>query len=236
MNFTRSLLLIFTMFASLTSCGQEQSTSWEFLKKYPKEDVLYFRDIAFGNTNRIVKWEGDIRIQIVGYCTENDSADLRSCIEELKQIFTDREVHLVDDAGDTFVRFTKNEGQFNPFVELGKPIPAGFTNTSLNFLGQLTRSSIFIRWNLEALNKRETLRHELCHAVGLLSHCQRPFKTPHLLGVTNYDFEQILDGNPEPFTKFPEADRNAIKILYEPLLLEGTSKKEFNMALKKLGY
>lgn len=223
------------LLVSLTGCGQPPA-SWQFLKEYPKEDVLYFRDIAFGRSDEITRWNGDIKIQIIGDRTFQDSIDLEQAIEELREFLTNRKISIVNRMGNAFINFPMNDEKFTSYLEPDKPIPRGFTNTILDPFGNLIMARVFINPSLKGLNRKQTLRHELCHAMGLSNHSLKVFKEPHLLGVTGYDFDDIVVDNPTPFTKFPEADRNAIRILYNPSLPEGTSKSEFNLALKKLGY
>ena len=82
--------------------------------------------------------------------------------------------------------------------------------------------------------KYEVLRHEFCHALGLMSHSYKVFSSENLLGKTIFSDEKAYEKSIHT-QKIPILDKMAIQFLYNRVLSLNYSKKEFDLDyLKKI--
>ena len=209
-------------------------SSEEFLTRYSKNELLYFRDIGFGYPDKIKRWNQPIRVTIARPYTTVDQAEVKEVIRELSTIRGLPAITLVGHSGNLTVHFPTSIDDFNsnrnndPRTE-----PLGYTTPVMSFSNHVKSVHLFISPIADERSKKRILRHEFCHALGLWGHSKRSFPGPHLLGITNYESIAAYEIASEQQVTMSEADRKALQLLYESDMPNHLGQATFDDYLKK---
>lgn len=223
-----SLMFVFAalIFIIFRSNIRLQSTS--FLKKYTAEELKYFGEVGFGDSDRLTKWNKKIQVQILPPFQKADSLEVDKIIDEIRPLIGKIDIVWAREKGNVLINFPRTAEEFNSHrpADLYQE-PKGYASATLHLNGNLRKVDIYIMPYLNGKGKWETLRHELCHAVGLMGHSKRRFQEPHLLGVTVFTSFDVYENDLDLPSSLPEAERRAIQLLYEDSLPPNLSRKKF---------
>ena len=209
-----------------------QSTG--FLKKYTVEEITYFSEVGFGDSDRLMKWNKEIQVQILPPFQKADSIEVDKIVDELKPLVRKVKIVLVKEKGNFLVHFPRTAKEFNSYRQVdSRQEPRGFASPNLDLQGNLRKVEIYIMPYLNGKGRGETLRHEFCHAMGLMGHSKRSFEEPHLLGITVYNNFDVYESDLDSPASLPEAERRAIKLLYDDHLPVNLSRSKFLEAIGK---
>jgi len=229
-----TLVLVFAglIFVILRNNVNLQSAS--FLKKYTTEELSYFSEVGFGDSDRLTKWDKTIQVQILPPCQKADSIEIDKILDELRPLVGKTDIVWVKEQGNLIVNFPGTAEEFNSHRSSDiRQEPKGYASPNLDFKGNLRKVEIYIMPYLNGKGRWETLRHEFCHAMGLMGHSKRTFQEPHLLGITVFTNFDVYETDLDLPSSLPDADQRAIKLLYEDSLPPNLLRKKFIEAIGK---
>lgn len=168
MTFMKSFLFSLFLFLSLFSFSQTQ----EQIKSY-------FNEVAYGSdemtdikTNKITKWNKDIKMYLDGTYTNQDLINVKSLISELNTLIGNLKITIVKNKSEanSIVYF----GDFNMFNSkyLYNQSPYMYCNGYCLIYGFddsiiITEVKIFIRNDTTPLDKKHAIIEEITQSLGL---------------------------------------------------------------------
>ncbi|MCF2446514.1 hypothetical protein L0657_21335 [Dyadobacter sp. CY345] len=198
------------------------------MKKYTSEELSYFSEVGFGDSDRLTKWNKKIEVQILPPFQKADSLEVDKIIDELRPLIGKTDIVWVKEKGNVLINFPRTAEEFNSHITADlHQEPKGYASSNLDLNGNLRKVDIYIIPHLNGKGRWETLRHELCHAVGLMGHSKRRFQQPHLLGITAFNSYDVYETDLDLPSSLPAAERRAIALLYEDSLPPNLARKNF---------
>lgn len=164
----KTFLLSLFLFLSLFSVSQTQ-----------QEIQSYFNEVAYGsdemkgdNTNKITKWDKDIKMYLDGYYTNQDLINVKSLITELNTLIGNIKITIVKNKSEanSIVYF----GDFNTFNSkyLYNQLQYVYCNgycLIYSYSGSIIIDNvkIFIRNDVSSLDKKHAIIEEITQSLGL---------------------------------------------------------------------
>lgn len=191
---------------------------------YTKTELKYFEEVAFRG-DRLYRWRQPIRVSIAGDQAKFASPQLAEIIEEIAPLLDGTAISN-SEGGNFVIHYSPTLEEYTNNYAPGGRLPLGyakpkFTSTEIVFV------EIYLHPLLLPAKKIEVLKHEICHALGLLQHATTPYLEENLLGTPVRNTNQTID-----HPSFSRLDRAAIRLLYDQRLRPNLSKKDF---LRKTG-
>jgi hypothetical protein len=164
----KTFLLSLFLFLSLVSVSQTQ----EQIKSYFNE-VAYGSDEMKGDkTNKITKWDKDIKMFLDGYYTNQDLMNVKSLLSELNTLIGNIKITIVKNKSEanSIVFF----GDFNTFNSKYLYNQLQYVNCNgycliYSYSGSIIIDNvkIFIRNDVSSLDKKHAIIEEITQSLGL---------------------------------------------------------------------
>ncbi len=200
------------------------------------EQISYFSETAFYNNSWLSRWEKPIKIQCIGDYSSTDIKKINAIIQEVRPVLGGLPIQIVNDDGDLLIHFESDLFHFDDAnIFKGEQVPFGYMKPTLNAQHSFLSADIYIHPLLTGNKKYEVLRHEFCHALGLMSHANKAFKTKNLLGKIIFSSEADYK-NWKNSQNIPILDLQAIKLLYQEHLPLNYSKQDFDRAYRNASF
>jgi hypothetical protein len=164
----KTFLLSLFLFLSLVSVSQTQ-----------QEIKSYFNEVAYGSdemkdskTNKITKWDKDIKMYLDGYYTNQDLINVKSLISELNTLIGNIKITIVKNKSEanSIVFF----GDFNTFNSKYLYNQLQYVNCNgycliYSYSGSIIIDNvkIFIRNDVSSLDKKHAIIEEITQSLGL---------------------------------------------------------------------
>ena len=199
-------------------------------RKYTPEEISYFMEIALGaefsendfseNSNIIRKWQGDLRIKVIGSPTSEDLKTLRTVINQINNLASGIELKIVDDRPNVKIHFVP-VSEFSRYEPNYQPGNYGYAWTNCNENNIIYSANILI--TTTGVNQKERshlIREELTQSLGLLK--------------DSYKYENSIFYQPWTDTyEYSQLDKTVIQILYRPEIRPGMTKSQVMNFLKR---
>ena len=78
-----------------------------FLKKYTNEELSYFSEVGFGDSDRLTKWNKTIQVQILPPFQKADSIEVEKIIDELRPLIGKTDIVWVREKGNVIINFPR---------------------------------------------------------------------------------------------------------------------------------
>ncbi|MRG44824.1 hypothetical protein GFS24_06845 [Chitinophaga sp. SYP-B3965] len=185
-------------------------------KPYQRDEMKYFLEIAPENGKVIIKWNKDIKVQILPGASPKDSAHVKAIIQELIPILGKIKISLVPANGNLTVNFVKSEEEYKKMANgiFDEGSPKGYAQPDFNkFRTRIESVAIVISPLAMGVVRGEVIRHEFGHALGFWEHSKSFYNEPNLMGRKSFkDIESAMKWRDSPH--FTRLDKGALAILY----------------------
>jgi hypothetical protein len=182
--------------------------------------IDYFVEVAlsseYGSNNTILKWQDELRIQVLGTPTEQDLQTLKTVTQELTQL-TGLSIAMVDQSPNIEIHFAPI-AEFAQIEPNYKPGNEGFFWTWYEN-GVIDRAKILINSQQTESVRSHLLREELTQTLGLMNDSRRNPDSIFYQGWT------------ETHT-FSATDQAVIQMLYQPTIRPSMTQAEATQALQ----
>lgn len=191
------------------------------------QQIDYFLEIAigseFGQSNSVVrKWQGEIRIQVLGNPTPEDIKTLLNVINEVN-FLAEGSIYLrFDEYNPNLKIYFVPEQQFAQYESNYQPVNYGFFWTYWNQNQVITRANILI--STEDVTQKERshlIREELTQSLGLMRDSYRYENSIFYQGWTDV-------------SEYSQMDKILIQTLYRPQIQPGMSREQVRQILRRL--
>lgn len=198
--------------------NQQSQQAYLPKRKYTPQEINYFLDIALGteyseSSNIIKKWEGDLRIKVIGSPTSQDMDTLRTVISEINNLTSGINLKIVDSKPNVKIHFVP-VSEFKRYEPNYQPGNDGYAWVNWNQNNVIYSSNILI--TTTGINQKERshlIREELTQSLGLLK--------------DSYKYKNSIFYQPWTDTnKYSQLDKTLIQMLYRPEIRPGMSKSE----------
>jgi hypothetical protein len=183
------------------------------------EAIDYFLEVAlgseYGSSSSILKWQDELRIQVLGAPTEQDLQTLKTVTQELHQL-TGLPITLVDQSPNVEIHFAPMS-EFAQIEPNYKPRNEGFFWTWYAN-GVIDRAKILINSQQTESVRSHLLREELTQALGLMNDSRHHPDSIFYQGWTETHV-------------FNPTDQAVIQMLYQPSIRPSMTKTEALQAL-----
>ncbi len=191
---------------------------------YTRDELRYFEEVAFRN-ERLYRWRKPIGISTQGSDPVVDPV-LDQVIREVQPLLGDLGIRQTEQ-GNLIIHHPATVAAYADRYTQTGPLPLGYAVP--RFSGtELTHVDIFIHPLLIPSKRTQVLKHEICHALGLLQHTTTLYPDGGLLGPPSATGNDPKPGQP----LLSRLDRAAIRLLYDSRLRHDLSRKDF---LRKTG-
>jgi len=188
----------------------------------------YFLDVAFYN-DQIIKWSGPIYVEVRGTLNSKQSAMIDSLVSITKTAIGKDKIARVPVAGNFVIHFTKTLKEYQAmYTEDLFDVPLGYAKTFQYADKSIRETHIFLHPSLLKEKQNQVLKHEWCHALGLLSHTRTPFAEENMLSASLYT--TVKPGT----AALPALDREALRYLYNKGIFSGNNRSEVIQKLNLL--
>lgn len=211
----------------LLSCTSPDTFEIEHLtRKYSDDALSLFSESGFVN-ERVLKWNNNIKISSTGSSTNNDLNNLDSLIEEFEPLLNGLTITRVKEHGNIEFNFTTD------FVEEGHIMALGKTTRKVKTFskGEMTKANVYINPAISESSRKETMRHEFMHALGLTH--SATIENTILSDRTVYKSIEELEKS-MLYEKISGLDEALVRMLYEDSIPFGLKKSEFKKQLERL--
>ena len=196
---------------------------------FDREVVHYFGETAFYKNAWLSRWEKPILVEFTGNYSSVDHDKVLQLIDEIRPELGNIPIQFVKANGNFIIHFEDNLSNFeNNIAFKNDKVPFGFMRPTLNKRHEFLKADLYIHPSLVNQKKYQVLRHEFCHALGLMSHSYKVFSSENLLGKTIFSDEKAYEKSLHA-QKIPILDKMAIQFLYKRVLSLDYSKKEFEL-------
>jgi len=184
---------------------------------YSQQDIDYFSEIAFGMDygsadTRLTKWNGDIRVKVIGSPTDEDMKMINYTLSELNNDLNGITINLNSNNPNMEIYFIP-PSEFTKYIPNYVPGNEGFMYIWWNSNKEIYKSKILISTCSTQTDRSHLIIHEITQSMGL----GRDSRT--------YP-ESIFNELPSQTTKYAEIDKTMIKMLYQKILKAGMSEEE----------
>ncbi len=187
-------------------------------KTYTPEEINYFLEIALGteysaSSSIIRKWQGDMRIKVIGSPTSEDLKTLGTVINEINNLTSDINLKIVESKPNVKIHFVP-VSEFKRYEPNYQPGNDGYAWINWNQNNVIYSSNILIATS--GINQKERshlIREELTQSLGLM---RDSFKYKNSIF-----YQPWTDTN-----QYSQLDKTVIQILYRPEIRPGMNKLE----------
>jgi hypothetical protein len=199
----KTFLLSLFLFLSLVSVSQTQ----EQIKSY-------FNEVAYGSdqmkdskTNKITKWDKEIKMYVEGDYTTQDLIEIKNIVSELNTLLIGIKITIIKNKleSNSIVYF----GDFNTFNKKYLNSSAGYVNCNgyCSIFGFdnsiiIDNVKIFIKSDVSLLDKKHAIIEEITQSLGLANDSWKYPDSIFYEGYTTTD-------------KLSKIDKEVIKMLYK---------------------
>lgn len=186
---------------------------------FARDELQYFEEVAFRN-DRLYRWRQPIVVSQDGSAPRQSSLMLNQMIHEVQPLLGDLSITINSAEGNLIIHHPARVADYASRYPEAGPLPLGYAIPRLSD-SEITHVDIYLHPLLLADKKEEVLKHEICHALGLLQHSTTPYPEYNLLGI-----RALVKGkNSYPF--FSRLDKAALRLLYDKRLRPNFSKRDF---------
>ncbi|MEM7716704.1 MAG: DUF2927 domain-containing protein [Cyanobacteria bacterium P01_A01_bin.68] len=207
--------------------GSNQKSQQAYLPKrrYTTEEIDYFQEIAFGaeystNSSIIRKWQGDLRIKVIGKPTSEDFKTLKTVINEINNLTSGINLKIVDNKPNVKIHFVP-VSEFKRYEPNYQPGNDGYAWVNWNQNNIIYSANILV--TTTGINQKERshlIREELTQSLGLLK--------------DSYKHQNSIFYQPwTDINQYSQLDKTLIQILYQPEILPGMTKSQVASFLKR---
>lgn len=194
-------------------------------RRYTAEEINYFMEIALGaefstSSSIIRKWEGDLRIKIIGSPTSEDLNTLKTVINEINHLVSNINLKIVDNQPNVKIHFIP-VSQFQRYEPNYRPGNYGYAWIKWKQNNIINSANILITTTGVSQKERSHLiREELTQSLGLLK--------------DSYQYKNSIFYQPWTDTnQYSQLDKKIIQMLYQPEIRPGMTKSQVISSLKK---
>lgn len=197
---------------------QKSQQAYLVPRRYTPEEINYFLEIALGaefstNSNIIRKWEGDLRIKVIGSPTPEDLKTLRTVINEINNLVSGVSLKIVDNEANVKIHFV-SVSQFQRYEPNYQPGNYGYAWTKWNQNNTINSANILIaKTGVNQKERSHLIREELTQSLGLLRDSYK-----HKNSIF---YQPWTDTN-----QYSQLDKTVIQILYQPEIRSGMTKSQ----------
>ena len=195
---------------------------------YQRDELKYFIETVSYDNGTIVKWDKDVTVQVLDGASRSDSVVVQEMLREVLPAMGEINITLVDSGGNLTIRLMKSITEYKKLWdgEYHEDFPKGFAVGHLNvWKTRIDHAEIVISPSTSERMKRNVLRHELGHALGLWQHAKSFYETPNLMGKINFrDPDAAMKWSDSHY--FTRLDLSALKMLYNDSLPNATPFRE----------
>lgn len=196
------------------------------LESFTPEQIKYFLEIAMGSefggsTATIKKWQGNVRIKVIGSPTTEDLNTLRSVISEINSLTNGQANLSLDDKNPNLKLYFVPESSFKRYEPNYQPINFGYFWARLNGDTIYSANVLITTVNVTQKERSHLIREELTQVLGLMKDSWR------------YKDSIFYQGWTET-TEFTASDRALIKMLYQPDIRPGMRRNQVASVLNRL--
>ena len=187
--------------------------------------LLYFYEVALGGEwsrgNEVVRrWHEDLRIQVVGTRTSEDSATLRSVVDELNALLQGQvQLQFVERDPNVEIFFAP-ESQFQQLDAHYRPGNLGFFRARWNYDGINNARILISTTGVTQTERSHIIREELTQSLGLMRDSYRYPDSIFYQGWTDV-------------THYSDIDRAIIQLLYQDGIRPGMTRDEVAQFLSR---
>ena len=186
------------------------------------EELAYFYEIAFGveygrRDTVLHKWTGDVRIKVIGSPTDADLVTLDQVISELNGLIGGISLETAEPETNVEIHFAP-ESQFRGIEPNYVPVNYGFFWVWTED-DAIVKSRVLISTNgISQKERSHLIREELTQSLGLPQ------------DSTRYP-DSIFQSDWTETVQFSPVDRAAIRLLYDPGLKPGMTRRQVENVL-----
>lgn len=210
-----------------SSYGNSQKSQQAYLgKKYTPEEINYFQEIAFGaefsdNSSIIRKWQGDLRIKVIGSPNSEDLKTLKTVINEINNLTSGINLKIVDNQANVKIHFVpvSEFRRYEPNYQSGN-----YGYAWINWKQNNIINSANILITTTGVNQQERshlIREELTQSLGLIRDSYK-----HKNSIF---YQPWTDTN-----QYSHLDKTVIEILYRPEIRPGMTRTQVVSFLKSI--
>ena len=204
--------------------NQKSQQAYLATKKYTPEEINYFQEVAFGsefsdNSSIIRKWQGDLRIKVIGSPNSEDLKTLKTVISEINNLAFGINLKIVDNQPNVKIHFVpvSEFGRYEPNYQAGN-----YGYAWINWKQDNTIHSANILITTTGVNQKERshlIREELTQSLGLLK--------------DSYQHKNSIFYQPWTDTnQYSQLDETVIQMLYRPEIRPGMTRSQVMSFLK----
>jgi hypothetical protein len=187
--------------------------------EYKKDELKYFEDVAFQD-DRLWRWRKPIEISAIGADPAMQTV-LDGIIREVKPLLGDIPITR-QEAGNILIHYPETLSAYASNYLTSGPLPLGYALPKMSG-SELVRVDVYIHPLLVSAKKEQVLKHEICHALGLLQHSNTLYAEDGLLAMQST--AKVPQNEVHP--GLSRLDRAAIRLLYDPRIGRDFTKSEF---------
>lgn len=191
------------------------------------QEIDYFLEIAmgseFGVSNSMVrKWQGEIRIHVIGNTTPEDRDTLLNVINEINFLAGGSIYLRLDKSNPNMKIYFVPESEFAEYEPNYQPGNYGFFWTYWNRNQVINKANILISTeNVSQKERSHLIREELTQSLGLMRDSYRYENSIFYQGWTDVN-------------EYSPIDKILIQTLYRPQIRPGMSREEVEQILRSL--
>lgn len=188
------------------------------LPAYTQAQLDYFLEIAFGaeygqSDLSIKKWEGPIKIRVLGSPTAQDRAVLHTVVQELKSLLGSVSIDIVQSGDANLTIHFVPEAEFHRHEPAYRPVNLGYFRTWWN-QGKIYQARVLISTTgVTPQERAHLIREELTQTLGLMRDSYRYPDSIFFQGWTKT-------------TRYSELDAALVQLLYRPEIRPGMTKAQ----------
>ncbi len=209
--------------SSYTS-NQQSQQAYLPKRKYTSEETNYFKEIALGaefttNPSLIRKWQGDLRIQVIGSPTSEDLKTLKTVTDEINNLISGINLKIVDNSPNVKIHFVP-VSEFKKYEPNYQPGNDGYAWVNWNQNNVIYSANILIaKTGVNQKERSHLIREELTQSLGLLR--------------DSYKYKNSIFYQPwTDINQYSQLDKTLIQMLYQPEILPGMTKSQVANFLK----
>lgn len=213
---------VLTMLVILTASAFSISNPSErIFNDYTRDELQYFEEVAFRN-DRLYRWRQPIVITQTGLNARESVATLHQLIREVQPLLGDLSIRIHPGTGNLIINQPARVADYALRYPEEGPLPLGYAIP--RFSGsEIVHVEVYIHPLLLPDKREEVIKHEVCHALGLLQHSLTLYPEYNLLGMPAS--VPSSDNKANPF--FSRLDKAALRLLYDKRLRPNFSRKDF---------
>lgn len=198
--------------------NQQSQQAYLSKRRYTPEEINYFQEIALGSeysesSSIIRKWQGDLRIQVIGSPTSEDLKTLKTLTNEINRLTSGINLKIVDNKPNVKIHFVP-VSEFKRYEPNYQPGNDGYAWVNWNQNNVIYSANILIaKTGVNQKERSHLIREELTQSLGLLR--------------DSYKYKNSIFYQPWTDTnQYSQLDKTLIQILYRPEIRPGMTKSQ----------